>query len=49
MPLIQIDLDRDLYESACDRLAEAVHHAQIDALGISADDRFQVFTPHGLV
>jgi len=46
VPLIQIDLDRDLYESAGDRLAEAVHQAQIDALGISADDRFQVFTPH---
>ena len=46
MPLIQIDLDRDLYESHGDRLSEAVHQAQLDALDIPADDRFQVFTPH---
>jgi hypothetical protein len=46
VPLIQIDLDRDLYESAGDRLADAVHQAQIDVLDIPADDRFQVFTPH---
>jgi hypothetical protein len=46
VPLIQIDLDRDLYDSLGERLSEAVHQAQIDALGIPADDRFQVFTPH---
>lgn len=45
MPLIQIDLDRNLYVSSGDALAEAVHQAQIDVLGIPADDRFQVFTP----
>lgn len=46
MPLIQIDLDRELYERSGDRLAEAVHAAQVEALGIVEDDRFQVFTPH---
>src|SRR3954447_14245281 len=47
MPLIQIDLDRDLFDSVGDRLSKAVHQAQLDALDIPADDLFQVFTPHG--
>lgn len=47
MPLIQIDLDRELYDAVGEQLAEGVHQAQIDALDIPADDRFQVFTPHG--
>ncbi len=47
MPLIQIDLDRDLYDSLGDQLSKAVHQAQLDALDIPSDDLFQVFTPHG--
>ena len=47
MPLIQIDLDRDLFDSLGDELSKAVHQAQLDALDIPADDLFQVFTPHG--
>jgi hypothetical protein len=47
VPLIQIDLDRDLFDSHGDRLSAAVHKAQLDALDIPSDDLFQVFTPHG--
>lgn len=47
MPLIQIDLDRDLFDSLGDKLSDAVHQAQVDALDISSDDLFQVLTPHG--
>lgn len=47
MPLIQVDLDRDLFDSLGDELSAAVHKAQIEALDIPADDLFQVFTPHG--
>ena len=47
MPLIQIDLDRELFDSLGDKLSDAVHQAQIDALDIPSDDLFQVFTPHG--
>ncbi|HET7427670.1 MAG TPA: tautomerase family protein [Gemmatimonadales bacterium] len=47
MPLIQIDLDRELYESSIAAMGDAIHDAQIEALGIPADDRFQVFRPHG--
>ena len=47
MPLIQIDLDRELFDSLGDQLSAAVHKAQLDALDIPSDDLFQVFTPHG--
>jgi hypothetical protein len=47
VPLIQVDLDRDLFESSGEQLSSAVHQAQLDALDIPADDLFQVFTPHG--
>jgi hypothetical protein len=47
VPLIQIDLDRELFDSLGDRLSSAIHQAQLDALDVPADDLFQVFTPHG--
>jgi hypothetical protein len=47
VPLIQIDIDRELFDSLGDRLSAAVHRAQLDALDIPSDDLFQVFTPHG--
>jgi hypothetical protein len=47
VPLIQVDLDRDLFESSGEQLSSALHQAQLDALDIPADDLFQVFTPHG--
>ena len=47
MPLIQIDLDRDLFDTHGDELSKAVHQAQLEALEIPAGDLFQVFTPHG--
>lgn len=46
MPLIQIDLDRDLFQSRHAEISRAIHDAQIDALGIPSDDLFQVFRPH---
>ena len=48
MPLIQIDLDRNLFDSLGDKLSDAIHRAQIEALDIPTDDLFQVFTPHEL-
>ena len=47
MPLIQVDLDRSLFEASHAAIGDAIHDAQIEALGIPADDRFQVFRPHG--
>jgi Tautomerase enzyme len=45
VPLIQVDLDRELFDSLHEELSTAIHNAQIEALGISADDLFQVFSP----
>lgn len=47
MPLIHVDLDRSLFEASHAAIGDAIHEAQIEALGIPADDRFQVFRPHG--
>jgi hypothetical protein len=47
VPLIQIDLDHELFDSLGDQLSAAVHKAQIEALDIPPDDLFQVFNPHG--
>ena len=46
MPLIQVDLERELFETSHAEIGDAIHDAQIEALGIPADDRFQVFYPH---
>lgn len=46
MPLIQIDLMRELYDRQHEAIEAAIHDAQIEALGIPSDDRFQVFRPH---
>lgn len=46
MPLIQVDLSRELFDASHDAIGDAIHDAQIDVLGIPANDRFQVFRPH---
>jgi hypothetical protein len=46
VPLIQVHLDRDVYDRSADGIGDAIHEAQIEALGIPTDDRFQVFRPH---
>lgn len=46
MPLIQVHLDRALYEEKSDAIAKAIHEAQIEVLEIPANDLFQIFQPH---
>ena len=46
MPLIHVHLDRALHEKSHEAIGNAIHDAQIEALGIPADDRFQIFQPH---
>ena len=46
MPLIQVDLSQELFDASHDAIGSAIHEAQIEELGIPADDRFQVFRPH---
>lgn len=47
MPLIQIDLDRSLYEAKREEISRAIHEAQmeIDDLAVPENDKFQVFRP----
>ncbi len=46
MPLIQVDLDRAVYDQLHEQLSREIHQAQIDVLEIPEDDRFQVLRPH---
>ncbi len=46
MPLIEVHLARTTFNDHRPDIEEAIHAAQIEALGIPADDRFQVYTPH---
>lgn len=46
MPLIQVHLNREVFEKHHDEIGRAIHEAQIEVLGIPADDRFQIFLPH---
>jgi hypothetical protein len=46
VPLIQVDLERELFDSLHQELSTAIHKAQIEALGVAPDDLFQVFRPH---
>ena len=46
MPLIRVDLDRALFNEKHAQISAEIHQAQIDALEIPADDKFQTFHPH---
>jgi hypothetical protein len=47
VPLIQVHLARETFDAHHEKIGHAIHDAQIAALGIPADDRFQIFQPHG--
>jgi hypothetical protein len=46
MPLIQIDLDRELYDEKHELISSEIHQAQIEALNIPVGDKYQIFVPH---
>ncbi len=46
MPLIQVHLNRAVFDACHEDIGRAIHEAQIEVLGIPDDDRFQVFQPH---
>jgi hypothetical protein len=47
MPLIQVDLDRALFEEKGKQISDAIHAAQLEVpeMGIPATDKFQLFRP----
>ena len=46
MPLVRIDIIKGRTAAQRRRLGDAVHRALVEALGIPAQDRFQVITEH---
>ncbi|MFC8719600.1 tautomerase family protein [Kitasatospora sp. NPDC057198] len=47
MPLVRIDLSAARPLAARRAIADGVHRALVDVIGIPAGDRFQIVTPHG--
>ena len=45
MPLIQVDLRRELFDSSHAEISRALQRAGEEALGTPSDDLFQVFRP----
>jgi hypothetical protein len=46
MPMVQVDLRRDLFAEKGKAISQAIHDGLIDGLDMPADDLFQVFRPH---
>ncbi|MFE3204723.1 tautomerase family protein [Embleya sp. NPDC059237] len=46
MPLVRIDLASTRPPAMRRAIADGVHRALVDAIGIPAEDRFQIVTPH---
>lgn len=45
MPLVQVDLPRALYEEKGDAISTELQAAFVEAAGVPADDKFQIFRP----
>ncbi|MDR2378708.1 MAG: tautomerase family protein [Bifidobacteriaceae bacterium] len=45
MPLVQVDLDRELWNRHGQKLSEAIQRAQVKGLEIPPEDLFHVFRP----
>jgi len=46
MPMVQVDLRRDVFETKGAAISQAIHAGLIEGLDMPADDLFQVFRPH---
>jgi phenylpyruvate tautomerase PptA (4-oxalocrotonate tautomerase family) len=46
MPLVRIDLLEGRPETARQQIADAIHLALVDTMGVTDDDRFQIVTEH---
>jgi hypothetical protein len=47
MPMIQIDLRKEVFEEKGKEVSAAIHAALVAGLGIDDTDLFHVFRPHG--
>lgn len=46
MPMVQVDLRKELFESKGREISQAIHQSLIDGLAMDPTDLFQVFRPH---
>ncbi len=46
MPMVQVDLRRDLFEEKGTAISQAIHAGLVEGLDMPDDDLFQVFRPH---
>ena len=46
MPMVQVDLRRDVFQEKGTAISRAIHAGLIEGLDMAADDLFQVFRPH---
>lgn len=46
MPMIQVDLRREVFQEKGAAISTAIHEALVEGLDMPADDLFQVFRPH---
>jgi len=47
MPMVQVDLRRELFEEKGTAISQAIHAGLIEGLDMPPGDLFQVFRPHG--
>lgn len=45
MPMVQVDLRRDVFTEKGKAISQAIHDGLIDGLDMPADDLFQIFRP----
>jgi Tautomerase enzyme len=46
MPMVQVDLRRDVFQEKGEAISQAIHAGLVEGLDMPADDLFQVFRPH---
>lgn len=46
MPMVQIDLRRDVFEEKGTAISKAIHAGLMEGLDMPEDDLFQIFRPH---
>ena len=46
MPMVQVDLRRDVFQEKGKAISQAIHAGLVEGLDMPADDLFQVFRPH---
>jgi hypothetical protein len=46
MPMVQVDLRRDIFQEKGKAISQAIHAGLVEGLDMPADDLFQVFRPH---